>query len=217
MKKFDYSYSGANMRSHVYRELEAAIINGDIEPGTALNEMSLSAQFGVSRTPIREALVQLEHSGLVNTVPNKGAVVVGVTGSDIEDIYAIRTRIEGLAARKTAENITEDELVELREIVELQEFFVNKGDYIQVWHLDSRFHDLIYDCCRSRPIKQMMSLFNTYIQKARAHSLQRGRSEDSTAEHRKVYEAIRDRNADEAERLMSHHVANARRAFFELI
>ena len=90
-------------------------------------------------------------------------MVVGVTSQDIDDIYTIRTRIEGLAARRCAQNIGDDELEELRQVVELQEYFVTKQDFLQVWHLDSRFHEMVYDACRSRPLKQILSLFHDDI------------------------------------------------------
>ena len=154
MKKFDDSLSGNPLRKHVYKEIEKAILDGVFPPGYSLTEGKLSHELGVSRTPVREALMQLELEGLVKTVPNKGAVVVGVTSQDIDDIYTIRTRIEGLATRRCAQHIGEEELEELRQVVELQEYFVTKQDYLQVWHLDSRFHELIYEGCRSRPLKQ---------------------------------------------------------------
>ena len=95
MKKFDDSLSGNPLRKHVYKEIEKAILDGVFPPGYSLTEGKLSHELGVSRTPVREALMQLELEGLVKTVPNKGAVVVGVTSQDIDDIYAVRTRIGG--------------------------------------------------------------------------------------------------------------------------
>lgn len=214
MKKFQSEYTGNPIRTHVYKEIERAIFDGDFEPGTSLTEIKLSQQLGVSRTPVREALMQLELEGLIKNIPGKGAVVVGVTESDIYDIYVIRTRIEGLAARKAAEHITDAEILALEEIVELQEFYLSRKDHFQVWHLDTRFHELLYDSCRSRPLRQMLSLFHNYIQKARETSLKVGRAVDSTAEHRAILEAIRRRDPDESELCMARHVNNARDSFF---
>lgn len=215
MKKFDDSLSGNPLRKHVYREIEKAILDGVFPPGYSLTEGKLSHELGVSRTPVREALMQLELEGLVKTVPNKGAVVVGVTSQDIDDIYTIRTRIEGLATRRCAQHIGEEELEELRQVVELQEYFVTKQDYLQVWHLDSRFHELIYEGCRSRPLKQILSLFHNYIQKAREYSVKSGRAKASTQEHRAIFDAIEAHDLDRAEAAMALHVNNARDAFFE--
>lgn len=217
MKKFDSEYTGNPMRTHVYKQIEQAIFDGDIVPGTALAEVKLSHELGVSRTPVREALMQLEMEGLVKTVPNKGAVVVGVSASDVDDIYTIRMRIEGLAARRAAENITQPQLDALREIVELQEFYVSRKDPLQVWHLDNRFHETLYEGCGSRPLKQMLTLFHNYIQKAREAAVRAGRAENSTREHRAIVDAIAARDPEDAEKKMVIHVTNARNSFFELI
>lgn len=215
MKKFDDSLSNNPLRKHVYKEIEKAILDGVFAPGDALAEGKLSTELGVSRTPVREALMQLELEGLIKTVPNKGAVVVGVTEKDINDIYTIRTRIEGLATRGAAENISDDELAALREVVELQEYFVTREDYLQVWHLDNRFHEIIYDACGSRPLKQMLSLFHNYIQKAREDSVKSGRAAASTAEHRAILDMISAHDIAGAETAMVIHVNHARDAFFE--
>lgn len=217
MKPISDNYSVTPMRTEVFRQLERAILNGDLVPGTSLSEVKLCGELGVSRTPVREALMQLELEGLVKTTHNKGAVVVGISERDVDDIYTIRTRIEGLAARRAAENITQEELEALWEIVELQEFYVGRGDNLQVWNLDNRFHELIYDGCRSRPLKQILSLFHNYIQKAREATVRQGRAAASAKEHRDIVEAIAAHHPDEAERLMGVHVSNARNSFFELI
>ena len=217
MKKIDQIYAATPVRAQVFRQLEKAILDGDLAPGTSLTEVKLSQELGVSRTPIREALMQLELEGLVKTTHNKRAVVVGISGGDVNDIYLIRTRIEGLAARRAAEHISEEELSDLREIVELQEFYLGRGDTLQVGNLDQRFHEIVYEGSRSRPLKQMLSMFHNYIQKARATSVRRGRAQASTEEHRAILTALENHNGDEAERLMGVHVENARKSFFELM
>ena len=217
MKPINENYSVTPMRTEVFRQLERAILSGDLSPGTSLTEVKLCGEMGVSRTPVREALMQLELEGLVKTTHNKGAVVVGISERDVDDIYTIRVRIEGLAARRAAENITMGELEELQEIVELQEFYVGRGDNLQVWNLDNRFHELVYEGCRSRPLKQILSLFHNYIQKAREATVRQGRAAASTQEHREIVNAIARHDPDEAERLMAVHVQNARNSCFELI
>ncbi len=217
MKKFGDQYQTNPIRTHVYREIEQAIIDGVFVPGTALTEIKLSTELGVSRTPVREALMLLELEGLVKTVPNKGAVVVGVSEQDIDDIYIIRTRIEGLVARRAAEHCTDEQIEQLRQIVELQEFYVSKNDVMQVWHLDNRFHEILYEGCGSRPLKQMLSLFHSYIQKARAETVRKGRAAGSTEEHRAILSALEQRNPDLAEQCTALHVNNARDSFFELL
>ncbi|MBQ6034055.1 MAG: GntR family transcriptional regulator, partial [Ruminococcus sp.] len=142
-----------SLRIRVFNAIENAILDGEYKDGDSLNELRISKELGISRTPVREALMQLELEGLVRNVPNKGAVVIGVTEQDIHDIYEIRIRIEGLASRLCAENITEDELRALEQIVDLQEFYLMKNDTEQIWKLDGDFHKIIYDASRSRPLR----------------------------------------------------------------
>ena len=217
MKKIQDLNAATPVRAQVFRQLEQAILDGDLVPGTSLTEVKLSAELGVSRTPIREALMQLELEGLVKTTHNKGAVVVGISSDDVNDIYLIRTKVEGLAARRAAQNITDEELSDLREIVELQEFYLGRGDTLQVGNLDQRYHEIVYEGSRSRPLKQMLTLFHNSIQKARATSVRRGRAQASTEEHRAILTALEKHDPDEAERLMGVQVENARKSFFELM
>ena len=97
----------ASLEARVYSELQDAILMGEFKKGEALTEISLSERLGVSRTPVRGALSRLYDDGLVELIPNRGAVVIGITKEDLIDIYRIRMRLEGLASSMAAEKITE--------------------------------------------------------------------------------------------------------------
>lgn len=199
-----------SLRIRVFNAIENAILSGEYKDGESLNELRISKELGVSRTPVREALMQLELEGLVNNIPNKGAVVVGVSEQDTRDIYEIRIRIEGLASRLCTEKITEDELRALEKIVDLQEFYLMKNDTEQLWKLDGDFHKIIYDASRSRPLRFMLSNFHNYIKKARDDSLRtEGRAEKTVAEHREILKAIMEKNGALAEELTAQHITNA--------
>ncbi|MBD5104678.1 MAG: GntR family transcriptional regulator [Ruminococcaceae bacterium] len=199
------------LRVQVFKAIEDAVLNGEYKDGDSLNELKISEELGVSRTPVREALMQLELEGLAKNIPNKGAVVIGITEKDIEDIYAVRIRIEGLAARLCAENISEDELKRFQEIVDLQEFYLAKHDTEQIWSLDSDFHKIIYNASQSRPLKFMLSNFHNYIKRARDISVHAdGRAEKTVSEHKAILQAVRDRDGELAELLMARHITNAK-------
>jgi len=207
----EYSHLG----DKIFNELEKSILDGTLKPGDVLSELKISVQMGVSRTPVREALRQLDAEQLVRNVPNKGYVVIGISMQDIEDIYTIRTYIEGLASRWAAEKISGEELERLREILELQEFYAAKNDSMQVWHLDSKFHSAIYACCRSHPLKKLLSDFHHNIQNARRNSLTiEGRTATAVAEHREIMEAIAAHNGEDAERLTKQHIINAQKNIY---
>jgi DNA-binding GntR family transcriptional regulator len=200
----------AGLRRRVFAIIEEAVLNGKYAPGESLTESRLAGELGVSRTPIREALTQLEHEGLVQLVPNKGAVVTGISQKDIQDIYAIRMMIEGLAARWAAENIGEEELRELQEAIDLEEFYTSKGDIGRLMSLDSNFHQLLYRASKSKPLQYMLHTFHHYIQRARSQSIAApGRAQLALEEHKAILQAIRKRDGDRAERITVEHIRKA--------
>ncbi|MDR1194400.1 MAG: GntR family transcriptional regulator [Peptococcaceae bacterium] len=202
----------------VFTRLEESILSGKIPPGENLNESRLSAELGVSRTPVREALRMLEQKSLVRIVPNKGAVVLGVDHKDLLDIYAIRGYIEGLASRWAAENITEAQAGSLREIVELQEFYALKSYEEQISDLDSRFHEQIFSCCDSRTLRHVLKDLHHMVRRYRQLSLIAvDRTKKSVAEHRLILEAICRGDGEEAERLTVLHIHNAKENLLKLL
>lgn len=202
--------SSSSLRGKVFIQLENAILNGKYKTGDSLIETKLSEELGVSRTPIREAIRQLELEGLVQAIPNKGAIVTGLSPKDIDDIYTIRLAIEGIAARWAAENITAEELKELKHSLELEEFYTEKDDLEQILKLDTKFHETIYRASKSKPLMNMLSNFHHYIQRARTYSLgMSGRAKEALEEHEAIYEAISQKNAKEAEELTIEHVKKA--------
>lgn len=194
----------------VFNKLEEDILNGRYKIGESLTESKISAELGVSRTPVREAVRQLEQEGLVKIVPNKGAVVLGISSKDIEDICTIRVLIEGLAARWGAEKITDEEIKELREMIELAEYYTEKGNYHKLQKLDNEFHEKIYEVAKSKPLQFMLKTFHHYTQKARELSFETpGRAPKALNEHKAIFEAIIEKDADMAEKYMYKHIKNA--------
>lgn len=216
MEKINISDQGS-LTSKVFKSMEKAILSGEFLPGESLTEQSLSAELGVSRTPVREALRQLELEGLVKTVPNKGAEVVGLSEKDVDDIYTIRVHIEGLAARWAAENITDEDIKKLRDTLELQEFYAAKGDSDRVKSLDSAFHEALYKACESNPLRQILSQLHNNIQRSRGLSIQSaGRASAAVEEHRRIFEAIAAHNGELAENEAQAHIVNAKQSMLRV-
>jgi DNA-binding GntR family transcriptional regulator len=200
----------SSLEEKVYLALQEQILSRKLRTGEAVTEMKLSRELGVSRTPVREALQRLDREGLIKLIPNKGAVVLGISEQDLMDIYKIRMRLEGLAARIAAEKRDEAFCRELRDNVELTEFYMTKGNIEKVKNLDSEFHDIIYRCCESRMLGKTLSELHRYIASYRKLSLAvSGRIDHSLSEHREIYEAIACGNTDAADALMSEHVERA--------
>ena len=172
-----------------------------------LKEKTIGDELGVSRTPVREALRQLELEGLVSIIPNKGAYVVGITQKDMRDIYEIRSRLEGLCAKWAALHITKEQLDELEEIVFLADFHVKKRNVEQLVELDNKFHETLYQACDSKELKHVLSDFHHYLQRVRKMTLMDdSRAKESNKEHMMIVEALKEHNAELAEKLATEHI-----------
>lgn len=196
-----------SLRGRVYDRIREDILNGVYKEHEELKEATLGKMMDVSRTPVREALRQLELEGLVEIIPNKGARVTGITKKDIEDIYQIRYLLEGLSARWATEHVTEEQLEKMEETLYLTEFHAKKENFVQVYELDSQFHELLYEASGSKMLNNILSDFHMYVTRIRKTSLASGnRSKNSTEEHRAILDAIKERDADKAEACAHNHV-----------
>lgn len=201
-----------SLTAKIFNKIREDILNGRYKEGEKLIEAKLAEEMGVSRTPVREALKQLELDGLVDNVPNRGVIVKGISNQDIQDIFEIRAAIEGIAAKWAVERITEEELHSLKEIHELAEFYVFKKDIEKFAELNTRFHEIIYKATKSRYLEQVLKDFQYYMKQARRKSLQKeGRMEDAFAEHKDILEAFLKRDKEEAEKMLTLHVSNSKK------
>ena len=197
-------------RKQIFEKIRQDIIDGKYKKGDSLVEQKLAEEFGVSRTPVREAMRQLELDGLVESIPNRGVFVYGITNEDIEDIYQIRRRIEGLAAFWAVKRITEEEMKELQNIYDLMEFYTAKGNIDQVAELNTRFHEVIFKAAKSKFLKKTLINFQVYIQWARHTSIKvEGRAQAALQEHKAIVEAFHKRDEKSAEVLIMEHIGNS--------
>lgn len=198
-----------SLRGRVFQTIREKILAGEYKHGEELKEMALASELGVSRTPVREALRQMELEGLVKIIPNKGASVIGITAKDMEDIYSMRSLLEGLCANLAAQRINEEQINKLEEIAYLTDFHVKKGNLEKLYELDNQFHEVMYEASGSRMIKHVLSDFHHYVERVRKASLQSpGRSELFNEEHKAILEAIREKDGIKAEQLANAHMQN---------
>ena len=198
-----------SLRGQVFDKIRSDILNGKYKRGEELVESSIGKELGISRTPVREAIRQLELEGLVQLVPNKGAFVTGISEKDVRDIYLIRARLEGLAARIAAKNITPELLDAMEETVVLSEYHAKKEHYEQVCEMDSKFHKLLYKASGSRILEHTLTDFHQYVQRVRMASImKKRRMEKSNDEHDAILTAIREHDEEKAELVATRHISN---------
>ena len=197
-----------SLRERIVARLRQAIITGDLAPKSRLIEPELARQLNVSRTPLREAIRQLEAEGFVTTVPRVGCSVSEITPQDAADLYAIRTVIEGLAARQAAENPDPGK----REVLEkiLSELASRTADYRQYHEISGKFHDIIVELSGNRRLQGIYQSLAQHVSRMRTLSLAvRGRPEMSLRGHRRIATAILRGQGAEAERAMRAHIETA--------
>lgn len=198
-----------SLSSRVFHTIREDILAGKYHTNEELKEKTIGEELGVSRTPVREALRQLELEGLVTIIPNKGAYVVGISQKDIQDIYEIRSRLEGLCARWAARNITKEQLDELEENIFLAEFHASKCKYEQIVELDNKFHEILYTASDSKEMRHVLSDFHHYVQRVRRITLANPeRALGSNEEHKKIVEALKQHDEEQAEKLANEHIMN---------
>ena len=202
------NYQDSSLSHRVYQKIRNDILERRYKEKDELKESTLGKELGVSRTPVREALRQLELEGLVTIVPNKGAYVTGISTKDVKDIYVIRSTLEGLAVRWAIENITPRQIDELEEILMLSEFHLKRESSAeQIMELDSKFHSIFYEASGSRILQNLMSGFHDYVKSTRMNSvITEDRARKSIREHRQILKAIQEEDVDMAEQLANEHI-----------
>lgn len=200
-----------SLADQVFERLEQDILSGVYPRNTILTELQLGADLGVSRTPIREAVRRLEQENIIETTA-KGIRVLSITNDDIAAIYEIRTSVERLAAEACVMKISEEQLNHLRELLELQEFYVEKGNSEQMKTIDEDFHRTIYLACDTTVYYNIMNPLMAKIRKVRKTSLEDSdRARESCEEHRAILSAIESGNSKAAGEAMFIHSYNARK------
>lgn len=204
----------APLRNDVADTLRQAIIDGQLEPGKRLVERELILMLGVSRTVIREALRQLEAEKIIETIPNKGPAVRRLTRSEAEDLYQIRSVLEGLAAKMFVERASDAEVRSITEAYERVIQAYEKGYPDGIVNVKNEFYQILYDGADSKTLSETIDGIYGRIWRWRALGLKHPkrtseRSKQSTEELGHLCRAFQQRDADLAEQIARREVMNA--------
>jgi DNA-binding GntR family transcriptional regulator len=191
--------------------LQEAIVDGFLEPGTRLREESLAREFGVSRTPVREALHQLRSEKLVDHSPHQGVVVAHLTTEDIFAIYSVREVLEGLAAQLAASRASQEDHHALQEILAEMTRVFELDDPNALARLNLQFHATLRRTANNAYLDHFLSQVEHAVRRfGRTTFSYPGRSEASIEEHRAIAEAVIAGDSERAGELAIEHMRNAR-------
>ena len=183
-------------------EIRQRIFSGALRPGSKVDQDAIAADLGMSKLPIREALITLDSEGLVRNIPRRGAFVAPLTRDDIRDHYHIFGTVVGIAAERAAEHLDDDELQRLQELADAMEASTSPAEQEELNH---EFHRAINLAGRSRRLTSVLSLLGKALPSG-FYEFHTEWSQTANADHREILDALKGRDAGEAGRAMSRHL-----------
>ncbi|WP_417838980.1 GntR family transcriptional regulator [Tritonibacter scottomollicae] len=202
----------------IAEQLEALIFNGTYADGDRLDEVRLAEQFGVSRTPLREAFQRLALSGLLELIPRRGAFVRQPGPVELLEMFEVMAELEAVCGRLAALRISEAALAELREANNSCQTAVTAGDVEAYYSENERFHSIIYQQSGNSFLAQEAAKLHKRLQPFRRQQLRfRGRMGQSMSEHEQIVRALEASKAEAAADALRNHVAVQGEKFHQLM
>jgi DNA-binding GntR family transcriptional regulator len=209
---------GLSMQARVIAEMRRRIISGEIAPDVNLSELTLAEDFGVSRTPVREALKQLQTEGLVEIRPRVGTFVTTPSRREITELFVMKELLEGAAARLLAQRGRVPELDRLEANLDDADDAVARDDRERYAELVQEFHELLIVGSDNQKLEAHYRILMNQLAYSRLVTTslsQPGRAVQSDREHHRVVELITAKDGDSAERVMREHVRASRQAVLQ--
>ena len=206
--------SEKTLAANVMDLLVTAIVKGEIPPGTKISEPELARTYGISRGPLREAIRRLEGLRLVELKPHVGARVVQLSVKELIEIYRVREALEGMASRLAAEHMSQEEIDDLRNLLDRHEESIEQEDGLSYFQKegDLDFHYRIVKGSKNEKMLELLGsdLYHLVRMYRYQFSVSSSRPKRALKEHRQIVDAIESRDPELAEILMRRHISAAR-------
>ena len=204
---------GENARllsSDLVGKLRVEILTERIHPGEKLTEQTICLQFGVSRTPVREALRNLEAEGLIEIIPNRGAFAIGLSKDDIRDLYAIRAQNEMQAVRWAIERRTKEEMESIEESLDFMRFYTERNDATRMRSINAGFHKRIAIASHNRILAESLGRIQEYTRYSlRVLPYLETDLAVILKEHKAIFSAFKSNDAEAGAIAMKKHIENS--------
>ncbi|MBM4340371.1 MAG: GntR family transcriptional regulator [Deltaproteobacteria bacterium] len=200
------------IRESVYGHLKTDILSGHLDPGEKLTEEHLAKTLGVSRTPIREALYKLESEGLIKPRNKRGFIVSGDSREEVEELFELRSILEGYALRVISQTISEETLKQLRDFIQNAEEALKKNKIEEVFKWNTQFHDLLHALIIEKArLHDLIVDIRKNVLRHRKDTLRYPDGVRRSVEgHKKIVIALQLKDPDLSERVMREHIQEAR-------
>lgn len=193
-------------RDYALRVLKGNIISLELAPGTAISENELAAEIGISRTPVREAIIELAKAYLIEIYPQRGSFVSLIDPKMVDEARFLRRVMDTAVIEEVCETADEEGIRLLEENVELQEFYLSKGTTDKLFDLDNKFHRDIYVVAKKDIIYDIHSTLMIHFDRVRNLSVVTVKNNGIVGEHRAMLEAIKAKDKKTASELVAKHL-----------
>lgn len=194
-------------REFALRVIKNNIIRLELAPGSHVSEKNLADEMGLSRTPVREALIELAKGGIVEIYPQKGSVVALIDYSLVEEARFMRGVMENAVVRLVCEMASPEDILKLGENLKLQEFYLDSTDTGRLMELDDEFHKLLFDIAQKSQSYLLMQNLTLHFDRVRNMALSAVKELKIVQDHQAIVEAIRQHDADKAGAMMDIHLS----------
>lgn len=193
----------------VIDRLRDLIVQGELAPETKLNERVLAERLGTSRTPLREAIKFLASEGLVELLPNRGAVVAPLKPEKMQEVFVVLGALEALAGDLACRNASEADIADIRALHYHMLAHHARGELAQYFRYNQQIHQRIIDCAGNATLAQAWRAMNAHVKRARyLANLSRERWDKAVKEHEEMIEALTRRDGVKLQGLLRDHLAN---------
>jgi DNA-binding GntR family transcriptional regulator len=197
------------LHEEVVDQLRDMIVQGGLAPETKLNERVLAAQLGISRTPLREAIKYLASEGLVELLPNRGAVVAPLRAAKVREIFTVLGSLEALAGELVCRNATDADIAEIRALHYQMIAHHARDELAQYFRCNQQIHIRLVECAGNATLAQVYRGLNAHVRRARyMANLSRERWDKAVREHEEILDALSARDSARLQALLRDHLAN---------
>lgn len=194
-------------REYALRQILANIESLQLKPGSTVSENELARELGISRTPVREALQELQKNNLIDIYPQRGITIACIDFELVEEMAFLRCVLERAIIEELCDSISEEKLKELELNVQLQELYQKGEDARKVYELDNEFHKTLFTICNKERLYSLIQAAQVHFNRIRTLSLYSVKEQKTVKEHRAILNAIKARDKAEAAGLIVEHLS----------